>query len=78
VQLQLYLRFCLFSAFMDGYHGDHEDYLTVIGMFKNHKFPTLKAAEQKIYNETSGAVMLNHYHFDPAQPLAATEPCSTA
>jgi hypothetical protein len=53
------------SAFIDGYHGAHEDYYTVIGMFKDHKFPTLQAAEQSIYNETSGAVTLNHYRFDP-------------
>jgi hypothetical protein len=47
------------------YHGVHEDYYTVIGMFKDHKFPTLQAAEQATYNETSGAIAFSHYRFDP-------------
>jgi hypothetical protein len=54
------------NAFMDGYpHGAHEDYLTVIGMFKDHKFSTLQAAEQSIYNETSGANAFSQYRYDP-------------
>ena len=43
----------------------HEDYLTVIGMFKDYKFLTLKAAEQAIYNETSGVNAFSHYRYDP-------------
>ena len=36
---------------MDGYHGAHEDYLTVIGMFKDHKFPTLKARAEDLQRD---------------------------
>ena len=34
-------------------------------MFKDHKFPTLQAAEQANYNETSGVNAFSHYSYDP-------------
>jgi hypothetical protein len=32
-------------------------------MFKDHKFPALKAAEHAIYNEISEAIAFSHYRF---------------